>query len=88
MLHFCPMKFISNNDHCVLHISFHRYTFQKVQDNSEMIWKFNMYALIHEYYDKPMFPIPILLHLLRVIVFCYYKLGYLYESDFGKLCFL
>ncbi|XP_071128245.1 transient receptor potential cation channel subfamily M member-like 2 [Mytilus edulis] len=66
-------------------IAMFSYTFQKVQDNSEMIWKFNMYALIHEYYDKPMFPIPILLHLLRVIVFCYYKLGYLYESDFELL---
>ncbi|CAC5388886.1 TRPM3 [Mytilus coruscus] len=66
-------------------IAMFSYTFQKVQDNSEMIWKFNMYALIYEYYDRPMFPIPILIHLFRIIVFCYYKLGYLYESDFELL---
>ncbi|XP_052078843.1 transient receptor potential cation channel subfamily M member 1-like [Mytilus californianus] len=46
-------------------------TFDTVQDNSEMIYKFHMYALVHEYYDRPMFPIPIVIHLWRLIVFCY-----------------
>ncbi|CAG2246289.1 TRPM1 [Mytilus edulis] len=49
-------------------------TFQKVQDNSEIIWKFHMYALVHEYYDRPMFPIPIVIHLCRIVVFCYDKI--------------
>ncbi|CAC5379427.1 TRPM1 [Mytilus coruscus] len=49
-------------------------TFQKVQDNSEIIWKFHMYALVYEYYDRPMFPIPIVIHLCRIVVFCYDKI--------------
>ncbi|XP_063413010.1 transient receptor potential cation channel subfamily M member 3-like [Mytilus trossulus] len=49
-------------------------TFQKVQDNSEIIWKFHMYALVHEYYDRPMFPIPIVIHLCRIVVLCYDKI--------------
>ncbi|XP_063414557.1 transient receptor potential cation channel subfamily M member-like 2 isoform X1 [Mytilus trossulus] len=44
-------------------------TFDTVQDNSEMIYKFHMYALVHEYYDRPMFPIPIVIHVWRLIVF-------------------
>ncbi|XP_076071982.1 transient receptor potential cation channel subfamily M member-like 2 [Mytilus galloprovincialis] len=44
-------------------------TFDTVQDNSEMIYKFHMYALVHEYHDRPMFPIPIIIHVWRLIVF-------------------
>ncbi|XP_071124314.1 transient receptor potential cation channel subfamily M member-like 2 [Mytilus edulis] len=44
-------------------------TFDTVQDNSEMIYKFHMYALVHEYYDRPMFPIPLVIHVWRLIVF-------------------
>ncbi|CAC5379430.1 TRPM1 [Mytilus coruscus] len=49
-------------------------TFQTVQDNSEIIWKFHKYALVSEYYERPMFPIPIVIHLWRIVVFCYDKL--------------
>ncbi|CAC5379454.1 unnamed protein product [Mytilus coruscus] len=49
-------------------------TFEKVEDNSETIWKFNRYALVYEYFDRPMFPIPIIIHLTRIIVLCYYNL--------------
>ncbi|XP_052077425.1 transient receptor potential cation channel subfamily M member 1-like isoform X4 [Mytilus californianus] len=49
-------------------------TFQTVQDNSEIIWKFHRYALVSEYYERPMFPIPIVIHLWRIVVFCYDKL--------------
>ncbi|CAC5383684.1 Fibrinogen-like protein 1,Fibrinogen-like protein A,Angiopoietin-4,Angiopoietin-related protein 6,Techylectin-5B,Angiopoietin-related protein 7,Ficolin-1-A,Angiopoietin-related protein 1,Ficolin-1-B,Ficolin-2,Ficolin-3,Ficolin-1,Fibrinogen C domain-containing protein 1 [Mytilus coruscus] len=49
-------------------------TFQTVQDNSEMIYKFHRYALVYEYHDRPMFPLPIVIHLWRIVVFCYNKL--------------
>ncbi|CAG2246288.1 TRPM1 [Mytilus edulis] len=49
-------------------------TFQTVQDNSEIIWKFHRYALVYEYYERPMFPIPIVIHLWRIVVFCNGKL--------------
>ncbi|XP_052078596.1 transient receptor potential cation channel subfamily M member 2-like isoform X1 [Mytilus californianus] len=55
-------------------IAMFSHTFQKVQDNSEIIWKFHMYALVYEYYDRPMFPIPIVIHLCRIVVFCYDKI--------------
>ncbi|CAC5426872.1 TRPM3 [Mytilus coruscus] len=49
-------------------------TFQTVQDNSEIIWKFHMYALVYEYYDRPMFQIPIVIHLWRIIKLSYYRI--------------
>ncbi|VDI02660.1 Hypothetical predicted protein [Mytilus galloprovincialis] len=49
-------------------------TFQTVQENSGMIYKFHMYALVYEYHDRPMFPLPIVIHLWRIMVFCYYKI--------------
>lgn len=63
-----------------------RRTFEKVEDNAETIWKFNRYALVYEYYDRPMFPIPIVIHLTRIIALCYYNLGKLHPDDspFGK----
>ncbi|XP_052077430.1 transient receptor potential cation channel subfamily M member-like 2 [Mytilus californianus] len=65
-------------------IAMFSYTFQKVQDNSEIIWRFHRYSLVYEYYDMPMFPIPIVIHLCRIIVFCYYKIRKLqYKSDFA-----
>ncbi|CAG2213608.1 TRPM3 [Mytilus edulis] len=50
-------------------------TFQNVQNNSEMIYKFHRYALVYEYHDRPMFPIPIVIHLWRIILFWYDKRG-------------
>ncbi|CAC5378043.1 unnamed protein product [Mytilus coruscus] len=49
-------------------------TFDQVQDNSEMIWKFHRYALVKEYYYRPMFPIPVVIHFSRVVRFCYDKI--------------
>lgn len=65
-------------------IAMFSYTFQRVQDNSETIWKFNRYALVYEYYDRPMFPIPIVLHFSRILVLCYYKItDRPYDSEFA-----
>lgn len=33
-----------------------------------------MYALVYEYHDRPMFPIPIVIHLCRIVVICYHKI--------------
>ncbi|XP_052075932.1 transient receptor potential cation channel subfamily M member-like 2 [Mytilus californianus] len=60
-------------------------TIEKVQDDSEMIWKFNMYELVKECYEKPMFPIPILIHLFRLFILCQNKIRNQYETDFELL---
>lgn len=33
------------------------YTFDKVQEKSEILWKFNYYAVVYEHYDRPYFPL-------------------------------
>lgn len=43
-----------------------------------------MYALIRENYDRPMFPIPMVIHLSSIIIFCYKKYKKQNESEFGK----
>ncbi|XP_064621625.1 transient receptor potential cation channel subfamily M member-like 2 [Lineus longissimus] len=34
-------------------IAMFSYTFQMVQENAELVWRFNRFALIFEYYDRP-----------------------------------
>lgn len=47
-----------------------------------------MYSLVYEYHDRPMFPIPIVIHLWRTILFCYDKIWRptKYGGAFGKYC--
>ena len=49
--------------------SFHSDTFQKVQDNSEKVWRFHRFSLVYEYYERPaLFPPLILLnHIYRAV---------------------
>ncbi|XP_078316710.1 transient receptor potential cation channel subfamily M member-like 2 isoform X4 [Crassostrea virginica] len=44
-------------------------TFQKVQDNSEKVWRFHRFSLVYEYYERPaLFPPLILLnHIYRAV---------------------
>ncbi|KAJ7992802.1 hypothetical protein DPEC_G00282470 [Dallia pectoralis] len=42
-------------------IAIFNYTFQKVQDNTDNIWKFQRYELIKEYYSRPALPPPFIL---------------------------
>lgn len=37
--------------------AFFSYTFDKVQEKSEILWKFNYYAVVYEHYDRPYFPL-------------------------------
>ncbi|CAG2246292.1 TRPM3 [Mytilus edulis] len=65
-------------------------TFEKVEDNAETIWKFNRYALVYEYYDRPMSQYLIVIHLTRIIVLCCYNLWTLpddspFESTFDDV---
>jgi len=38
-------------------IAMFSYTFDKVQEKSEILWKFNYYAVVYEHYDRPYFPL-------------------------------
>ncbi|KAK3089311.1 hypothetical protein FSP39_002598 [Pinctada imbricata] len=44
-------------------------TFQKVQDNSEKVWKFHRFSLVYEFYDRPTLipPLIVLNHIFRGI---------------------
>lgn len=44
-------------------------TFQKVQDNSEKVWRFHRFSLVYEYYERPALfpPLIILNHMYRAI---------------------
>ncbi|XP_061196286.1 transient receptor potential cation channel subfamily M member-like 2 [Saccostrea echinata] len=44
-------------------------TFQKVQDNSEKVWRYHRYSLVYEFYERPALfpPLIILNHLFRAI---------------------
>ncbi|XP_076087671.1 transient receptor potential cation channel subfamily M member-like 2 [Mytilus galloprovincialis] len=50
-------------------------TFQKVQDNAVLIWKFHRYSLVHEYYERPFLAPPLIMmnHLYRAGYFIYHK---------------
>lgn len=46
------------------------YTFERVQENSEKVWRFYRYHLIHEYFDRPTLapPLIILSHIKRLVI--------------------
>ncbi|XP_052080210.1 transient receptor potential cation channel subfamily M member 1-like isoform X2 [Mytilus californianus] len=49
-------------------------TFQKVQDNAVLIWKFHRYSLVHEYYERPVLAPPlIIINHLYIGYFVYHK---------------
>ncbi|KAI0222453.1 Transient receptor potential cation channel subfamily M member-like 2 [Lamellibrachia satsuma] len=51
------------------------YTFERVQGNSEKVWRFYRYSLIHEYFDRPTFAPPLIVfsHIYRVIKYAIRK---------------
>ncbi|XP_035694681.1 transient receptor potential cation channel subfamily M member-like 2 [Branchiostoma floridae] len=50
-------------------IAMFSFTFQKIQDNSEQVWRFHRYDLIYEFFDRPWGapPVIILGHVYRLI---------------------
>ncbi|XP_067935485.1 transient receptor potential cation channel subfamily M member-like 2 [Watersipora subatra] len=38
-------------------IAMFSYTFEKVQEKSEILWKYNYYAVVHEHFDRPYIPL-------------------------------
>jgi len=50
-------------------VCFHSYTFQKIQDNTDLHWYFQRYTLIYEYYSRPMLPPPFVLisHVIMLV---------------------
>ncbi|CAH1793997.1 unnamed protein product, partial [Owenia fusiformis] len=55
-------------------IALFSHTFEKVQENSEKVWRFYRYNLIYEYFDRPTLapPLIILSHIARIIMFFIY----------------
>lgn len=49
------------------------YTFEKVQDNSEKVWRYYRYGLIYEYFDRPTLapPLIIISHIWRISKYIY-----------------
>eukprot|EP00058_Branchiostoma_floridae_P006760 XP_002592248.1 hypothetical protein BRAFLDRAFT_70987 [Branchiostoma floridae] len=58
-------------------IAMFNYTFQKIQDESELHWKYQRYFLIEEYVGKPWGPPPLILlgHVWRLACYVYSKGG-------------
>ncbi|KAK3595125.1 hypothetical protein CHS0354_002378 [Potamilus streckersoni] len=56
-------------------IAMFSYTFQKVQEQSENVWRFYRFSLVQEYYDRPLFcpPFIIIIHVIRVIKYVFQK---------------
>ena len=44
------------------------YTFERVQEDSDKVWKFQRYELIAEYHDRPLF-FPPLIFISHILVF-------------------
>lgn len=49
------------------------FTFSKVQDNSEKVWRFYRFGLVEEYYHKPALapPLIVISHLIMLVQFIY-----------------
>ncbi|XP_006816700.2 transient receptor potential cation channel subfamily M member 1-like [Saccoglossus kowalevskii] len=58
-------------------IAMFSYTFQKVQDNSETIWRFYRYELISEYHDRPTLAPPLIIinHGYRMARYLYHQIN-------------
>ncbi|XP_064619886.1 transient receptor potential cation channel subfamily M member-like 2 [Lineus longissimus] len=67
-------------------IAMFSYTFQMVQENSELVWRFHRFALIHEYFDRPAMAAPIIIfgHVYRVCRHIYRRAtkASMYNTDF------
>lgn len=52
-------------------------TFQKVQDNSEKVWRYHRFSLVYEYYERPALfpPFIILNHMFRAVRWMINKCG-------------
>lgn len=52
-----------------------RFTFSKVQDNSEKVWRFYRYGLIYDYFERPALAPPLIIfsHLWRIIGYFYQR---------------
>ena len=78
-----PKCHCSNNDICLS-----SYTFERVQENSEKVWRFFRYDLIFEYFDRPALAAPLIIitHVFRIFAyFCGKATGSNFDTDFGKL---
>ena len=53
-------------------IHFISYTFQMVQENTDVHWYFQRFSLIHEYYERPWLPPPFILfiHIYMMFKWC------------------
>lgn len=63
------------------------YTFERVQENSEKVWRFFRYDLIFEYFDRPALAAPLIIvnHGFRIFAyFCGKATGSNFDTDFGK----
>ncbi|KAL3875814.1 hypothetical protein ACJMK2_033729, partial [Sinanodonta woodiana] len=59
-------------------IAMFSYTFQKVQVQSENVWRFYRFSLVHEYYDRPFLCPPFIIfnHLFRLVRYVCHRCGY------------
>lgn len=60
---------------------FYSFTIQNVHQNSEIFWKYNRYTLIREYYERPMFPVPIIIHIWRFVRWCLFTIFDIHQKD-------
>lgn len=53
-------------------IAMFSYTFEKVQENSEKVWRYYRYNLIYEYFDRPTLAPPLIFfsHIWRIFKYC------------------
>ncbi|KAK2153989.1 hypothetical protein NP493_2235g00009 [Ridgeia piscesae] len=63
------------------------YTFERVQGNSEKVWRFYRYSLIYEYFDRPTLAPPLIIfsHIFRIFKYAKRTCQVLSEEENNKL---
>lgn len=85
---FCCCGFSKKLKNSLLHHP-HSYTFNEVQANSDIHWKFQRYSLIVQYHSRPSLAPPFIIvsHLNLFIKRIIRKVPSIKIYDFGQLCY-
>ncbi|KAL3875816.1 hypothetical protein ACJMK2_033731, partial [Sinanodonta woodiana] len=67
-------------------IAMFSYTFQQVQEQSENVWRFYRFSLVHEYYDRPFLCPPFIIfnHLFRLVRYVCHRCGYDISKSYNE----
>ena len=70
------------------------FKYAKVENDADKIWKFERYALVYEYYSKPILPAPFQIFSFFIMAFkyillkCFFKNEQIKENSFKHILFV